>query len=149
MTNDSPVLEAFPYLCVRGAASAIDLYVRVFGARVGLRLDEPNGRVAHAEFTIGPMKFMISDEYPEIGIVSPAALGGTGLRIHLHVKNVDTLTRQAAAEGATVLLEPTDQAHGERQSRVRDPFGHEWLLGHSLEKLSDEEIERRFSAGSI
>ena len=135
MTDESPVLEAFPYLCVRGAASAIDFYVRVFGARVGLRLDEPSGRVAHAEFMIGPMKFMIADEYPEIGVVSPAALGGTGVRIHLHVKDVDSLTRRAVAEGATVLLEPTDQEHGERQSRVRDPFGHEWLLGHPRDEL--------------
>jgi PhnB protein len=31
-----------------------------------------------------------------------------------------------------VLREPTDEPHGERQCRIRDPFGHEWLLGHEL-----------------
>jgi hypothetical protein len=32
-------------------------------------------------------------------------------------------------------------------SPARDPFGHEWLLGHELERRSDEEIRRRFDAG--
>ncbi|MDQ3310037.1 MAG: VOC family protein [Gemmatimonadota bacterium] len=145
MLNDnSPVLEAFPYLCARGAAAAIEFYVNVFEARVGLRLEESSGRIAHAEFTIGPMTFMIADEYPEVGIFSPSALGGTGLRIHLHVRNVDDLTSKAAMAGATILLEPTDQPHGERQSRVRDPFGHEWLLGQAIEDLTTEEIQQRF-----
>jgi hypothetical protein len=29
---------------------------------------------------------------------------------------------------------------------VRDPFGHEWLLGHELEALSSEEIKQRVDA---
>lgn len=39
-----------------------------------------------------------------------------------------------------------DQGHGEGQSRLRDPFGHEWLLGHELEALTSDEIKRRFGA---
>jgi uncharacterized glyoxalase superfamily protein PhnB len=50
----------------------------------------------------------------------------------------------ACDAGAAVLREPADQGHGERQSRLRDPFGHEWLLGHELEAVSPEEIKRRF-----
>jgi uncharacterized glyoxalase superfamily protein PhnB len=41
--------------------------------------------------------------------------------------------RGAAADaGAVILREPADQSHGERQCRLRDPFGHEWLLGHPI-----------------
>jgi len=29
---------------------------------------------------------------------------------------------------------------------VRDPFGHEWLLGGHLEDVSTEEMQRRYSA---
>ena len=46
--------------------------------------------------------------------------------------------------GAEEQLRLTDS--GGRQSRVRDPFGHEWLVGHELEALSSEEIKRRFDA---
>ena len=87
---------------------------------------------------------MLVDEHPEYGIRGPLAFGGTGTTIHLHVDDVDTLTARARAAGATVLREPTDYGHGERQSRLRDPFGHEWLLGHELEAVTPEEIKRRF-----
>lgn len=142
----SPVREVFPYLCVRGAAAAIDFYTQVFGARETFRLQEAGGRVAHAELQLGPATLMIVDEHPEYGIHSPQAFGGTGLTIHLHVENVDELAARAAAAGATVLRPPTDYDHGERQCRLRDPFGHEWLLGHPLESVSPEEIRRRFEA---
>jgi uncharacterized glyoxalase superfamily protein PhnB len=141
---DSPILEVFPYLCVRGAAAAIDFYTRVFGAQETLRLAEPGGRVAHAELKLGPATLMLADEFPEYGILSPLSFGGSGTTMHLHVRNVDTLAALAVAAGATIVREPTDQGHGERQCRLRDPFGHEWLLGHEIEKVSSEEIQRRF-----
>jgi PhnB protein len=140
----SSVHEVYPYLCVRGAAAAIDFYTRVFGARETQRLTEPGGRVAHAELTLGPTTLMVADEHPEYGIRSPLAFGGTGLTLHLHVDDVDAIAERAAAAGATVLREPADQEHGERQCRLRDPFGHEWLLGHQIESVSAEEIRRRF-----
>ena len=60
--------------------------------------------------------------------------------------DVDSLAARGRDAGATILREPADQGHGERQCRFRDPFGHEWLLGHELEALSPEEIQRRFNA---
>jgi len=42
----STIHEVYPYLCVRGAAAAIDFYTRVFGAQEILRLSEPGGRIA-------------------------------------------------------------------------------------------------------
>ena len=151
MTENSaqtlPVIrEVYPYLCVRDAAAAIEFYSRIFGAEELLRLTEPNGRIAHAELKLGPAVVMLVDEHPEYGIRSPLAFGGNGTTLHLHVDDVDTLTARARAAGATVLREPADQGHGERQSRLRDPFGHEWLLGHELEAVSADEIKRRFEA---
>ena len=65
--------------------------------------------------------------------------------LHLLGDDVDTLTVRAVEAGATVLRPPADEGHGERQAKVRDPFGHEWLLGHQLEARSPEEIQRRFA----
>jgi PhnB protein len=142
-----PVIrDVYPYLCVRDAAAALDFYTRVFGAEELLRLTDAGGRIAHAELRLGPVMVMLVDEHPEYGIRSPLAFGGTGLTLHLHVDDVDTLTARARNAGAPVLREPEDHGHGERQSRVRDPFGHEWLLGHELEALSSEEIKQRFEA---
>ena len=131
----STVREVYPYLIVRGAEAAIQFYRKVFGAEEILRVpDEARGRIGHAELRLGPATIMLADEYPELGILSPAAFGGTGQVLHLHVDDVDSLADRAVGAGATMVREPTDYDHGERQCRVRDPFGHEWLLGHELRR---------------
>lgn len=144
-TGPSPVRELFVYLCVDGGAEAIDFYTRVFGAEETFRLQAPDGRIGHAELRLGPATLMLADEHPEAGVRSPRAYGGTGTTLHLHVDDVDVLTRRAEEAGAVVLRPPADEAHGERQSRLRDPWGHEWLLGSPVgEPLSPDEIRRRF-----
>ena len=140
------ILEAFPYLRVRNAAAAIAFYRQAFGAEQGLCLSEPSGRIGHSELKFGSFKVMLSDEYPEYGIQGPEAFGGTGSSVHLHVENVDAMTEQAVNAGATLVMEPQDQFYGERTARVRDPFGHEWLLGSHIEDVSPEEMQRRFTA---
>jgi len=125
--------EVYPYLIVRGAAAAMEFYREVFGAEEVLRVADPDGgRIGHAELRLGPVTVMLADEYPELGILSPVAFGGTGLTLHLHVDDVDSLAERAIRAGATMVREPADYEHGERQCRVRDPFGHEWLLGHPI-----------------
>jgi PhnB protein len=143
----SPIHEVFIYLCVRGGDAAIGFYTRVFGARETFRLQEPGGRVGHAELQLGPVTLMLADEHPEAGILSPLAFGGTGSRVHLHVDDVDVLAQRAVDAGANLVFGPADQPHGERQCRLRDPFGHEWLLGHPVgEPLSQDEMRRRYEA---
>lgn len=145
MSSEPVIHEVFTYLHVHDGAGAIDFYTRVFGARETFRLHGDDGRVAHAELRLGPVMVMVSDEHPELGIRGPRGWGGSGTTIHLHVDDVDALTRRAEEAGATVLRPPADQPHGERQSRIRDPFGHEWLLGHPVgEPLSDDEIRRAY-----
>lgn len=141
------ILEVFPMLCVRDAAAAIDFYKAVFGAEELLRLAEPSGRVAHAELRLGPITLMLADEFPDYHFLSPTTVGGTAVTLHLHVTEVDALAERAVAAGATVLMPPTDQGHGERQCSLRDPFGHQWLLGQETIKLTPEEIRLRFEAG--
>jgi uncharacterized glyoxalase superfamily protein PhnB len=129
----STIREVYPYLCVRNADAAIEFYRKVFDAEVIFRMNDPqNGRIGHAEVKLGPVTVMLADEYPELGIRSPLAFGGSGTSIHLHVDDVDTLAERAVRAGATMVRAPADHSHGERQCRVRDPFGHEWLLGQEI-----------------
>jgi PhnB protein len=140
------IREVFAHLHVRGGAAAIDFYQRVFGAQELMRLAYPDGRIAHAELKLGPATVLLADEHPEYGVHSPLAFGGAGSSIHLHVDDVDRLARRALEAGATMIMEPRNEGHGERQCRIRDPFGHEWLLGHQTERVASDEIQRRFDA---
>jgi PhnB protein len=142
----SKIHEVFPYLMVRDAKAAITFYQQAFGATERFRLVEPSGRIGHAELQLGPAVLMVCDEFPEYGMVAPQDDRFAGCTIHLHVDNADAMAERAVAAGATVLMPPTDQFYGERSCRLRDPFGHAWLLGHSIEKVEPEEMQRRYTA---
>ena len=138
--------EVYPYLRVHSTAEAIAFYARAFGAKELFRLTEPSGRIGHAEIKIGPTTVMLSDEYPEHGIRGPRSLGGTTFALHLHVGDVDTAFEQAVGAGAAVVRPLQNHFYGERSGTVRDPFGHEWLLGGHLESVTPEEMQRRYTA---
>lgn len=148
MSNESEltIREVYAYLRVHDTAAAIDFYTRAFGAKELFRLVEPSGRIGHAEVKIGPATLMLSDEYPEMDIRGPRSIGATTVSIHLHVSDVDRLFEQAVAAGATAVRPLQDQFYGERSGTVRDPFGHEWLLGGHLEDVTPEEMQRRYTA---
>jgi PhnB protein len=146
--TDVPVATAVtPYLTATDAASALGWYAEAFGAVEQLRVVGDDGRLGHAEFTIGTARFMLSDEYPEIGVRSPATLGGTPTTLHLAVTDVDALFARAVAAGAAAHGEPADQPHGARRGTLVDPYGHRWMLSQQLEDV-DLETYRRRSEGS-
>lgn len=140
-----PVKEIFPYLRVKGAAEAIEFYKAVFGAIEVFRLIESTGRIGHVQLQLGNTVLQVSEEYPEYGLVGPQP-GQSGCAFHLHVRNVDELALTAVAAGATMLRGPTDQFYGERACMIRDPFGHEWILGHVIEQVTPHEMQSRLTA---
>jgi len=145
MTTNT-IRDVFPYLRVRDANAAIVFYCQAFGAVEKFLLEKPGGRIGHAEVGFGNFTVMLSDEYPEHGIQGPEAYGGTGSSVHPHVDDVDAMTQQAVDAGTELVMDPQNQFYGERSLKVRDPFGHEWLLESQIEDLSHDEIQRRFTA---
>lgn len=138
--------EVFTYLRVRDSAEAIRFYAQAFGASERFRLVEPSGRIGHAELQLGPAVLMLSDAFPEWGLCAPPGDSDIGASVHLHVDDCDAVVAAAVAAGATLLMPPTDQFYGERSARLRDPFGHTWLIGHSIESLTPQEMQRRYTA---
>lgn len=146
-TPATAIRDVFPYIRVRGGVAAIDFYTRAFGAKGIFRLNEPGShRVGHAEIRIGTTVLMLSDEYPEMGIAGPQSVGGTTFAMHLHVDNADAWVQRAVDAGATVVRPVHDEFYGERGGTIRDPFGHEWMIGHEIEKVTPEEMQRRWNA---
>ena len=137
---------ATPYLIVQGAAKAIEFYQQAFGATELLRLDGPDGKIMHAEIKIGDSPIMLADEFPEMGIRSPQALGGTPVSLMLYVEGVDAMVAQAVAAGATIQKPVQDQFYGDRSGTLVDPFGHVWAIATHTEDLSPDEISTRFEA---
>ncbi|CAE6486322.1 MAG TPA: glyoxalase [Nitrosomonas nitrosa] len=134
------------YLIVRGAASAIEFYKKAFGATELMRLNLPDGKIAHGEFKIGDSIFMISDENPDWGSTSPEALGGSPVTLHLYVPDVDTTFANAIQAGAIEKMPLENQFWGDRTCQIVDPFGHYWHIATHIEDVDPSELSSRMEA---
>jgi PhnB protein len=132
-----------PYLVIAGAAKAIEFYQRAFGAVEVMRMEDPNGRIGHAEIKIGDSHIMLADEAPEMGYLSPTSLGGGAVSLMVYVERVDDVFEQALKSGAKELQPLKDQFYGDRSGTLKDPFGHTWTVATHVEDVSPEEMTRR------
>ena len=115
-----------PMLGVHDCEGAIEFYKRAFGAEeVGERYPY-EGKIGHAELRIGDALVMLADEFPAHNS-TPKRLGGTPVILHLDVEDTDAWVDRAVAVGAEKLYEPMDEPYG-RVCKIRDPFGHVWML---------------------
>jgi PhnB protein len=138
--------ELFAYLRVSDAGKAIEFYKQAFGATEIFRLTEPSGRIGHAELDFGGQVLMLSDEFPEYGMTGPQHGSPSAVSIHLHVENADRLIDRAVYAGAVLERAAENAFYGERSGVVIDPFGHRWMIGHNIEQVSPEEMQRRYTA---
>ncbi len=131
-----------PYLCVDGAAEAIDFYSAVLGVTERHRMVF-DGRVGHCELLLGDSVIMVSDEYPEMGVIGPKTVGGSPISMYVYVEDADATFAAALAAGATELRPVEDQFHGDRSGQFEDPWGHAWGVATHIEDVDDEEVGRR------
>ena len=136
--------EVFPYLRAKSAENAIAFYKAAFGATEKFRLIEPGGRIGHVELLFGEATIMLSDEFPEFGIHALDSDRPSSFVLHLHVDDADAMIADAVKAGARIVREAQDQFYGERSGTVRDPFGYDWMIGHSIEEVEPEEMQRRY-----
>jgi PhnB protein len=132
-----------PYLIVDDASRAIDFYKQAFGATEDMRMPKPDGKIAHAELSVGDSKIMLADEYPEMGYRSPKSIGGAGVSLMLYIEKVDDVFKRAVAAGAKELQGVKDQFYGDRSGTLQDPFGHVWTVATHVEDVPPEEMGRR------
>jgi PhnB protein len=135
-----------PLLVVRDAPAAIDFYVRALGAvEIARYVNKRSGTVSHADLALGVASFSVTEEARAWSSDAPPSLGGSPVVLQLGVENADESFRRMRDAGAAVMFGLTDFC-GERMARVRDPFGHIWILSERLEELTVEEIRRRRDA---
>ena len=147
MSAVQPIPEGYPvvtpYLCVDGAEPAIDFYTKVLGATERMRMPAPDGKIGHAELQLGDSVIMLSDEFPEMGALSPKTVGGSPVTLSVYVEDVDSVFDRAVQEGAKPLRPVEDQFYGDRSGQFEDPFGHRWNVASHVEDVPPEEMARR------
>lgn len=121
-----------PRLVVRDVDEAITFYVECLGAERGGRFAEPSGHVVHAELRIGDSEVSLTQAHGEWGLVAPAELGGSPLLLTLTVPDSSAVGEAMVAGGATVVVPVEDRPYGKREGRIKDPFGHLWVVSQVL-----------------
>jgi PhnB protein len=135
-----------PLLVVRNAARAIDVYVAALGAREIARcMNKAHGTVSHADLAVDESVFSVTEEARAWNSDAPPSLGGSPVVLQLRVRDVDATFERMLKAGAQVIF-PRVEFCGDRMARLRDPFGHLWLLIQRIEKLSPDEVQRRRDA---
>jgi uncharacterized glyoxalase superfamily protein PhnB len=137
-----PVPEGYrtvtPYLIVQDADALLKFVRAAFNATVNEEHRSPDGRVVHADFTIGDSHVMLGQS----GDRWPASPG----TVLLYVEDADATYKAALAAGGTSLQEMTTQFYGDRSGGVKDPSGVSWWISTHVEDVSKEELERRMAA---
>jgi PhnB protein len=151
MATVQPIPDGYPqitpYLCVDGASAAIEFYSEVFGATERMRIDDPDGRIGHAELQLGDSVLMLADEYPDLGIRGPKTIGGTPVTLSVYVEDVDSVVDRAVKAGAKMLRPVEEKFYGDRAGQFEDPFGHRWSVATHVEDMSPEEMAKRAAEG--
>jgi PhnB protein len=137
-----------PQVVVDDADRAIRFYRNAFGADELVRNHAPDGRVMHCELLVCGGRLLVIDDFEADPLRSPARLGGTTVRLHLYVSDVDSQYLRALDAGAESIMAPRDAFWGDRYAIVRDPFGHQWSIATVKEDLSVSELESRADSWS-
>ena len=129
------------------AAEAMEFYGKAFGAEpIGEAFIDPDGKVIHAEIRIGDSVVFVTDEGGENGR-APSSMGGEVTAVMaLNVPDVDAVWDRALAAGCEVIYALDNHFYGDRGGRVRDPFGHQWMISTHIEDVDAEEMQRRMQA---
>lgn len=132
------------------AKAAITFYQEAFGATLSEEPHTaPDGTVVHSEIRIGDSAIYLTDEGEDRNGVAPASVGGLVTAImELNVPDVDALWDRAVGAGCEVIYPLADQFYGDRAGRLRDPFGHQWMLSTHIEDVDRDEMDRRMHAWS-
>ncbi len=142
--SDQPTITA--HIVVADAARAADWYREVLGAEEQARIELPGGKLMQVELRFGGSTVMLADEFPELGVLSPLAIGGTATVLHLRCADVDEVWKRATAAGVEVRQPLSDTFWGERYGQITDPFGHRWGLAQHLRDVPQEEMQRAAAA---
>lgn len=114
-----------PKLVVNDARKALDYYTRTLGAQVEDR-HEAEGRIVHSVVRVGPAAVLVKDA--DSVDRDPLSLGRPGVLLQLTVEDPDGVAAAMVDAGGDYVFEVADREYGARAGRVRDPFGHEWLV---------------------
>jgi len=130
-------------MVLKDARKAIEFYKKAFGAVEDGVMTGPDGKVMHAELTIGDSKIMLGEENPAWPMFKSAeTLGASPISLHLYVPDADAAYKEAVDAGAKPEMPLEDAFWGDRYGKVKDPFGYSWAIATRVKNMTPEEMHK-------
>lgn len=125
-------IQLIPKLLVSDADAAITFYTEALEAQVNLRVADDDGVVNHAEIAVDSVTFALAQSVEEWGWHDPRSMGGSRVLIILAAPDPDATADRMVQHGAELVIPVDNRPYGKRQCRVKDPFGHLWVISGEL-----------------
>ena len=136
----APLMSA---ICYRDPKVALKFLEAAFGFEISMLIEDAEGNLAHSEMRFGNAVVMIGNEWTD-DHKSPASIGGKNTQtVHIQIDtDIDDHCERARAAGMEILMAPETQFYGDRTYRCRDPEGHIWTIGQTVEAVTREAAEQ-------
>lgn len=112
-------------------------------------LDE-NENLMHSEMRYGDSVVMVGSEW-SADHKSPKSVDGKNTQsVHVQLargEDIDLHCERARKAGAEIMQEPATQFYGDRTYRARDPEGHIWTFGVTVEEKTPEQWDQAAGGG--
>lgn len=135
-----------PRLVVKDADAALAWYTDALGAVELERFGTARGFIVHSALELRGRVLSVIEEASDWGNHAPPHLGGSPILLHLDVEDADAVGARMVERGAEVIIPIEDRFYGKREGRLRDPFGHLWIVSQPLREMSDVEMQAGLDA---
>jgi uncharacterized glyoxalase superfamily protein PhnB len=113
----APLISA---VCYQDPKAALKFLEAAFGFELVMLIEDDQGNLAHSEMRFGDAAIMVGNEWSD---------------------DIDAHCERARAAGFEIIMEPATQFYGDRTYRCRDPEGHIWTIGQTVNVVSREDAE--------
>lgn len=137
-----------PSVIYQDPKAAMTWLEAAFGFDTALYIEGDDGSFIHCQMRYGDALISVGQEWDD-DYKSPLKVGGkntqlTSIQIDT---DLDAHCERARAAGAVILTEPNNQFYGDRVYRCRDPEGHHWSIGQTIEAVTADEALVRVGGG--
>ena len=132
-----------PALAYQNPRAALDWLQKAFGFEIEMVIEDDAGNPVHSELRYADGVIMVGAEW-NADTKSPASVGRKCTQtVHMHMtENIDAHCERARKAGAEILQEPDTQFYGDRTYRARDPEGHIWTFGQTVQVMTPAEWDK-------
>lgn len=123
--------------------AAIEWLQTAFGFEIDMLIEDDTGELVHSQLRFGDGIVMVGPEW-SANHQSPLSTGGRCTQtISVHMdEDIDAHFARAKAAGAVIDEAPSTQFYGDRTYRARDPEGHIWSFGQTVEEIAPAEWDK-------